>query len=207
MQLPKLIVLLNPDLSLRNEPITTHSGLASSSLYAASNCQAILGNINPDQDLNSIISKLRAHYLDSQTQWRIYEPVTAHPEDMALVPDNPHILVHNAMTIDPESEEDFNNWYNDEHIPLLSQTPSWLYSRRYTLVACNDDAPRYLALHSWGNRTVFDSPAYKLAIDTPWRTRVLGKLIKRERIVFDYVDDLRAQEQAKTTISITLASS
>jgi len=111
------------------------------------------------------------------------------------------------MSIDPESEEDFNNWYNHEHIPLLSQTPSWLYSRRYTLVACShDDTPRYLALHSWPSREVFDSPAYKLATETPWRARVLGKLTKRQRIVFDYADNPRAQGQAKSIISTLLAS-
>ncbi|KAF9075554.1 hypothetical protein BDP27DRAFT_1212397, partial [Rhodocollybia butyracea] len=77
------------------------------------------------------------------------------------------------------AEADFNAWYAEEHIHLLSQVPGWQACRRFSLVDSTtrgDSPPRYLALHAYTHLEGFNTPEYKAATNTPWRTRVMDAL-------------------------------
>ncbi|KAL0949757.1 hypothetical protein HGRIS_009795 [Hohenbuehelia grisea] len=111
----------------------------------------------------------------------------------------PHYLVVNAMTPTPQSEIQFNAWYDDEHLPLLRRVPGWMSSVRYQIhanIECKavnegsignslrvGDAPRYLALHCWSGKHAFDTDEYREATTTPWRSRVMEGVLKRERFL------------------------
>ncbi|KAF8161395.1 hypothetical protein B0H34DRAFT_796193 [Crassisporium funariophilum] len=140
------------------------------------------------QESALLLQILRNANLPIEIQWRLYESLSTNLETQMIR--IPHILGFVAMTPEPESEQDFNKWYTEEHIPMLSRTPTWISSNRYSLVACSLDAPQYLALHAWGSRTTFDSQAYSMATSTHWRTQVMDKIIKRERFIFDYVSEV-----------------
>ncbi|THV06622.1 hypothetical protein K435DRAFT_848705 [Dendrothele bispora CBS 962.96] len=94
-----------------------------------------------------------------------------------------HILVSVAMTPNAASEKSFNDWYTQEHIPMLSQTPGWLASRRFNLISSTGEAPKHLALHAWVDMSIFERSEYKAAVNTPWRTEVIDQVIQRERLV------------------------
>lgn len=123
--------------------------------------------------------------LGTDVQCRIYDPLSA-VEELRLNVDKPHFLVMNAMTPHPDADETFNDWYQEEHIPMLSRVPGWLASRRFSLSMATGNAPHYLALHEWRDEEAFEAQEYKVAIDTPWKWRVIAQVIEKERFVLKY---------------------
>lgn len=122
----------------------------------------------------------------TSTRWRLYEllkvPIKAATASFHI----PHILVCVSMTPAPQNEDDFNNWYNEEHISLLSRTPTWMESTRYRLIDSNDNVPSYLAMHKWENRSALGSPEHKVATTTPWRYQVVNAVVANQRHIYDY---------------------
>jgi hypothetical protein len=54
--------------------------------------------------------------------------------------------------------------------------------RRYRLTS--GTAPAYLSLHELASMAVFEEPAYREAVTTPWMKRIVDSAIGRERRVF-----------------------
>jgi hypothetical protein len=46
-------------------------------------------------------------------------------------PDGARALLLNAMNVAPEAENDFNAWYDEEHLVALARVPGTLAARRY----------------------------------------------------------------------------
>jgi len=69
-------------------------------------------------------------------------------------------------------EEEFNRWYDEEHLPLLSQVPGVLRARRFF---DPEGKPRYAALYDLADETVVKHPAWQAALRTEW-SRKIGKL-------------------------------
>src|SRR5712691_591477 len=71
------------------------------------------------------------------------------------------------MDADPAEEEDFNRWYDREHIVERVGIPGFLEARRYVTVAAS---PKYLNFYTTETLAALDSPAYrdKLKNGTPW---------------------------------------
>jgi hypothetical protein len=78
-----------------------------------------------------------------------------------------------AMNASPEAEKDFNDWYDQEHIPALSNVEGCLSARRFRIVnGASDGMQRYLAVYHLGSPAVCSSDAWKKAVETPWTARV-----------------------------------
>lgn len=98
--------------------------------------------------------------------------------------------------IPPEKEEDFNRWYEEEHIPLLSKVPGWLRGRRFVLKesqrfegdvqVTGKPAPKYLHVIEWEHLEGRESEEYKHATSTPWRERVVGDMINAEKPIYEH---------------------
>ena len=76
----------------------------------------------------------------------------------------------------PALEEEFNAWYDTEHIPERLAVPGFETALRYV---CIDGAPRYLALYDLARPDVLNSPAYlKVGFDnaSPWTKRVTSRV-------------------------------
>ncbi|MBN8927354.1 MAG: hypothetical protein BGO51_08600 [Rhodospirillales bacterium 69-11] len=78
-------------------------------------------------------------------------------------------LLVNAMNVDPAHEAEFNEWYDQEHIPLLSQVPGVLAARRFRDPA---GSPRYVALYHLERPEVTYSDAWKQAAGTDWTEKL-----------------------------------
>ncbi|KAF8912300.1 hypothetical protein CPB85DRAFT_1561559 [Mucidula mucida] len=120
---------------------------------------------------------------------RLYDPYQSYELCTPSAKMIGHRLVINAMTPSPSSEKSFNSWYAEEHVPLLSAVPFWISSNRYILAETSSpehDAPTYLALHEWADEKAFKTPEFKKATDTPWRTEVIGQVVKKERWVVEF---------------------
>jgi hypothetical protein len=117
-----------------------------------------------------------------------------------LVPKHQGTLLVVYMTPSPESDEQFNKWYDEEHIPMLSVVPGWLSAKRFVLCASNylstgtmaeaRRAPKYLAVHELESTQVFEKLEYRAATSTPWRTEVMESLKEKQRSVMGYVGQL-----------------
>jgi hypothetical protein len=87
-----------------------------------------------------------------------------------------------SMSVPPAVEADLEAYYEQEHYPLLLAVPGWRRARRFVLTA--GTGPKYLSLHEVDSEAAFSEPGYQEAISTPWRNRIVGSAIGREKRVF-----------------------
>ncbi|HEX3864518.1 MAG TPA: hypothetical protein VHY35_22775 [Stellaceae bacterium] len=87
----------------------------------------------------------------------------------ALAPDDAAALLLIAMNVVPEHEADFNDWYNNEHLPGLGSVPGVLCARRYRGTGATQ---RYAAIYHFANPDVPNSASWKAAANTPWTERI-----------------------------------
>jgi hypothetical protein len=71
----------------------------------------------------------------------------------------------------PGYEEEFEAWYNLEHLPYLAAVPGVLRARRFAPV---DGSKNYLAVYELADADVPSSEAWTKAADTPWTLRMRG---------------------------------
>jgi hypothetical protein len=84
--------------------------------------------------------------------------------------------------IDPQHEEEFNAWYNTEHLPDLLSLPGFLEAARYV---AEKGGPKYLAVYELSSAEALKSNEFQKyrANPTPWSRRisptVIGKNMAR----------------------------
>jgi hypothetical protein len=84
--------------------------------------------------------------------------------------------------IDPKYEEEFNAWYNTEHLPDLLSVPGFLDAARYM---ASKSGPKYLAAYELATTDALKTPEFQKvrANPTPWSRRVaptaIGKNVTR----------------------------
>lgn len=92
-----------------------------------------------------------------------------------------HLLVV-MVNVDPEVEEEFNEWYNTEHIPALMKVQGAISGERYV----SEDGPlKYMAIYEVENPNVVESAAWKKAGDTEWTRKMRPHLKDVTRIVYE----------------------
>jgi hypothetical protein len=75
-----------------------------------------------------------------------------------------------------ETEGEFNDWYDTDHIPERMAIPGFLAARRYQ---CVDGWPRYLAIYDLESPDVLESAPYLAVAEgayTNWTRRVLQRV-------------------------------
>jgi hypothetical protein len=84
--------------------------------------------------------------------------------------------------IDPSHEEEFNRWYDKEHLVERVAIPGFLEARRY-LAAASDY--KYLALYTTLDIQSLDGPAYRkvLGNQTAWSQRNIARLRDPQRAI------------------------
>jgi hypothetical protein len=75
-------------------------------------------------------------------------------------------------TVDDDDREEFDKWFDTEHIPLLFKASGWRASHRYRLSRSSSGAT-HVVLHLVESPQVLDSDERVAAADTPW-TRALA---------------------------------
>jgi hypothetical protein len=109
-----------------------------------------------------------------------YEGEQILPGDQ-IAPQEASALLLNAMSVAPEHEDEFNEWYNTEHIPALAAVPGTLCARRYR--GTGSAAQRYVALYHLASPEVADSAAWKTAANTRWTERMRPHFSDHLRVV------------------------
>ena len=86
-----------------------------------------------------------------------------------LAPTKANAILMVAINVDEVVEQDFNAWYDEEHIPNLSSVPGVLSARRFKSAGGTHD---YVALYHLASERVTYSEAWSEAIDTPWSSKI-----------------------------------
>jgi hypothetical protein len=95
--------------------------------------------------------------------------------------DPPYQLVV-CMTPPPGGEDDFVDWYRQEHIRMLLAVPGWRRVRLFRQV--EGTGPAFMAVHELETTSVFEHPLYEASISTPWRQRIRSTVSRYERNLF-----------------------
>jgi len=85
------------------------------------------------------------------------------------------------LDVAAEHEQDFNDWYDQEHLAALATVPGVIAVRRFR---ATEGAPRYMAVYHLTDPKVQSSEAWNRAIDTPWSARVRPTFTTRWRTVY-----------------------
>jgi hypothetical protein len=90
-------------------------------------------------------------------------------------------LLINIMSVGAAHEEEFNEWYDAEHMPRLSAVDGALSCRRFKAI---DGDPTYAAIYHLRDRSVCQSAAWFEAASTPWGARMRRLTHGNRRMTF-----------------------
>jgi hypothetical protein len=101
----------------------------------------------------------------------------------SAMPDRRAGLLLVMMEVDPSHDEDFNRWYDQEHLPERRHCPGFLSARRFRAV---EGSPKYLAVYDLQTTDVLKSAAYKKVFaPSPWAERVQQYITYELRNVYE----------------------
>jgi len=83
------------------------------------------------------------------------------------------------LNIPADKEQDFNEWYNVDHVPALVGVPGVHCARRY--MAAEGD-PKYLAVYEMNDARIPKSPEWDKARNSEWTLRIRPHL-KDARVI------------------------
>jgi hypothetical protein len=88
-----------------------------------------------------------------------------------------------SMDVDQGHQEEFNAWYDTEHIPHLSAVAGVIAARRFrTMNPSRAGVPAYVALYHVENTDLYATRAWVVANETPWMLRM--RRVQRNRTYF-----------------------
>jgi hypothetical protein len=96
-------------------------------------------------------------------------------------PDAAWLYTVQADCADPAQLAEFNDWYDNEHMPALAEVPGVLRARRYVAVS---GSPLSLSAFELTHREVFESPAWLEARQTPRTERIRKLFTNGRRIMY-----------------------
>ena len=85
----------------------------------------------------------------------------------------------------PEHEDEFNRWYDEEHIPEKRATPGFRSARRFV---SHDQPGRYLAVYEVDDADVVTNPEYMAQPMSEWAKVVMATWHLVDRSVWTELD-------------------
>ncbi len=99
-------------------------------------------------------------------------------------PDSAGGLCISAMEVDPRIEDEFNEWYNEEHMPLMDAVPGMLSARRFRATS---GLPRYVAVYHLESPAVYLERSWAEANQTPWIRRIHRHRLRTLHMILERV--------------------
>lgn len=110
----------------------------------------------------------------------------------APAPDAPWLyIVH--TDIPDHIVDEYNAWYDKEHLPRCAGIPGVLRARRY---AATSGSPKYLTAYELTGPEVWESPAALAARKTPWTEKMRSLFSHTRRVLYQLVAPGVTREQA-----------
>lgn len=76
------------------------------------------------------------------------------------------------FTVPDDQVEEFDAWYDEDHVPTLLEAEQWLGCRRFSLEVSHPVPFNRLALHYLSDAGALESPARRKARSSQWRERL-----------------------------------
>jgi hypothetical protein len=107
----------------------------------------------------------------------------------------------------PAMEEEFNAWYDDEHMGERMAIPGFRSARRWVAAGKPGDG-KYLATYELDSLEVLSSPAYlaRFQNQSPWSRRCLGKAVVFKRWACEQIDPGNAESHAAAQAVVLVCS-
>jgi len=85
--------------------------------------------------------------------------------------------------------DEYNAWYDNEHLPRCANIPGVLRARRYTSAPCTSGniGPKYLTTYEMTGADVWESPAAQVARKTPWTEKMRSLFTNTRRALYQLV--------------------
>lgn len=112
-----------------------------------------------------------------------------------------HGLIVARLDPPPELEEEFNDWYDTEHLPERLRVPGFSTARRVV----RDARPRYLACYDLEELAILEGEAYRSVSGdrrSAWTARMLRKTRLFERRVYEQILPGRERVQAEHAFTV-----
>jgi hypothetical protein len=87
-------------------------------------------------------------------------------------PLNAPFLYTVAFEVPADAEAEFNDWYEQDHLPILLECRDWLLVRRFRVIDGQPHKWTHLAFHYLATRGALASPERERARRTPWREKL-----------------------------------
>ena len=113
-----------------------------------------------------------------------------YPEEEYRIADTEFIFAV-GHDVPPDKEEEFNAWYNTEHIPAMKRVPGFVTARRLRAVqtqlpsraGAKLSGPKYSTIYDLEDNEVLQSETYLREKDSPWSSWVRSWYTKRFRLL------------------------
>jgi len=89
-------------------------------------------------------------------------------------PDMANILYSVAFAVPDQWSDEFDDWYEKEHITMIYECEHWAMTKRYRIIqkdSALSTGSTHLALHYLTDAAGLDAPELKAARLTPWRNQ------------------------------------
>jgi hypothetical protein len=95
--------------------------------------------------------------------------------------ERPRALLVVDIEVDPEREDEFNRWYDTEHVPEKRASPGFHSARRFRH---STDLHRYLAVYEVDDVETVTSPEYMTQEMSPWSVSIQAAWRRIDRDVW-----------------------
>ncbi|KAH8831067.1 hypothetical protein DL96DRAFT_1811994 [Flagelloscypha sp. PMI_526] len=118
--------------------------------------------------------------LDLPHETRLYDPITS-TGDAPPAPGAPTLFVVQIELKDSEEgRQEFHQWYEEEHIPLVSNVPGFIRARRVKLESFTGTTEKpntFVTLYELESPAYMKQPGALAAMATPWFIEVGEKWV------------------------------
>lgn len=104
--------------------------------------------------------------------------------DNIVLPEKYFILYSDALVNEGEPEIEFNKWYDEEHMGIISKIPGYIRGRRFKLASysgmgeAEGKTPgQYVSIFEFGQDGFFEDEQFKIAGSTPWTAKIVEKAV------------------------------
>lgn len=118
----------------------------------------------------------------------LYEQI--YPEQGEYQPPDTRIIFAVGIDVPSTREEEFNAWYNTEHILAMRRVPGFVTARRFVVAEAQLPSrdvttlsPKYIALYDLESEEALESDAFRRESQSPWTSWVHSWYSRRFLIV------------------------
>ncbi|KAK5233341.1 hypothetical protein LTR47_005434 [Exophiala xenobiotica] len=149
--------------------------------------QFIVDMDNLKDATEEVIQSLRSDACDivAHSEWHIYREISRKLRQGVQSTDYPPSgteLVQVSMDPTPQAVQDYHDWFDKEHLRMLSDIPGWRSTSRYELAASYGDGKEaawpFMSANEYEVENGLGGPIWQKSMDTPWTVRVLANLSK-----------------------------